>query len=295
MAGSARFPIFVINVRKPVLMTLQTILIVDDDPFIQAYMAKVINELGYEVITANNGKSGLETAGALLPDLILLDWNMPEMDGIETLSRLKQNHKTKMIPAIMVTGIMTSHENMKTALDAGVVDFLRKPFEKTELITRIRSVLKCNTFYDEAIARKDKQLTSATLQLAQQNELTKVIYTKLETLREQTRETDAALSDSINFLLADIKSRYATFNWEKFQEQFNAIHESFYKNLLSRHKDLTPAEMKLCTLLRLNLDTKEIAAISVQSYDSVRVARTRLRNTLTIDSEENLVSYLMQF
>ena len=76
-------------------MTLQTILIVDDDPFIQAYMAKVINELGYEVITANNGKSGLETAGALLPDLILLDWNMPEMDGIETLSRLKQNHKTK--------------------------------------------------------------------------------------------------------------------------------------------------------------------------------------------------------
>lgn len=276
-------------------MAIRTILIADDDQANRDYLSRAVADLGFRVLHAGNGRQVVEIADSTTLCLVLLDWFMPVMDGMEALVQLRHNPQTRMIPVIMVTAVMTTPENMKMAFDAGVTDFLRKPFVKAELLARIKSVLHCHNFYDETILQKNKQLNTAALQIAQQNEFIKSIFAKLEQFRETIRETDPSLSESIDSMIADNKSKYSAFNWDKFQEQFNSIHQSFFKNLLSRHKGLTPAEMKLCSLLRLNLDTKEIAAITVQTYDSVRVARTRLRNSLSIHNEENLVSYLMQF
>lgn len=84
-----------------------------------------------------------------LPDLIITDWEMPEMDGIQFISQLKSNNNTKDIPVIMCTGIMTSSDQLQLAMETGAVDFIRKPIDKTELIARVKSNLLLSEKYHE--------------------------------------------------------------------------------------------------------------------------------------------------
>lgn len=83
--------------------------------------------------------------------------------------------------------------------------------------------------------------------------------------------------------------------WVQFDEQFRKVRPSFLKNFINTQPDLTPAEIKLASLLCLNLNTKEIAGILSQTYDSVRVSRTRLRKKLNLETEDGLVAYLLKF
>ena len=95
----------------------------------------------YQIIEADDGIKAVALAESEMPDLIIMDWNMPIMDGIEALKTIKHCVKTKDIPVIMITGVMASSENMMTALKEGANEFLRKPFEKIELKARIQAVL----------------------------------------------------------------------------------------------------------------------------------------------------------
>ncbi|UTW63958.1 response regulator [bacterium SCSIO 12741] len=120
-----------------------TILVVDDDP----NNIRVINEYlleqrpAREVLNATSGKLALKLAETVHPDLIVMDWEMPEMSGIEVIKRLKSQDSTRSIPVIMATGVMTSSQDLDTALAAGAVDYIRKPIDKVELAARIRTVL----------------------------------------------------------------------------------------------------------------------------------------------------------
>jgi two-component system, sensor histidine kinase and response regulator len=124
--------------KKPLL------LIADDQPDNLKIIKDILNqeEEKYTFITVPNGRVLVEIAIKKLPDLIITDWEMPEMNGLEAIRLLKKEETTKDIPVIMYTGIMTSTENLKVALDAGAVDFVRKPIEPTELIARVQSMLQ---------------------------------------------------------------------------------------------------------------------------------------------------------
>jgi DNA-binding CsgD family transcriptional regulator len=76
--------------------------------------------------------------------------------------------------------------------------------------------------------------------------------------------------------------------------RFQNVHIDFYKNLGEKFPDLSPNELKMCAFLKLNMSTKEIAALTYQSQDSIRQARSRLRQKLGVAKEENLVLYLSQ-
>jgi DNA-binding CsgD family transcriptional regulator len=76
---------------------------------------------------------------------------------------------------------------------------------------------------------------------------------------------------------------------------FGVKFASWVKNLTEKHPNMTSSELKLCALIRMNLGSKEIADISHQTYDSIRVARTRLRKKLNINKNETLIGYLMKF
>ena len=134
------------------------ILIVDDEPknlhTIIDIFAK--SNLPYKIINSPNGKIALNLVEKKLPDLIITDWKMPEMDGIEFIKQLKKKDKTKDIPVIMCTGIMTSSENLETALNAGAVDYIRKPVDKIELIARTKANLHLSESY-----KKIKELNKA--------------------------------------------------------------------------------------------------------------------------------------
>jgi CheY-like chemotaxis protein/DNA-binding CsgD family transcriptional regulator len=122
-------------------MSNSKLLLVDDEPLNLKLYDKMLKDFNFQVITAANGQECLEKVNEHFPDLILLDWNMPVMDGIEALEILKKDDVTKDIPVLMITGVMTSSEDLALAMSVGAIDFLKKPFDKLELSARVRNIL----------------------------------------------------------------------------------------------------------------------------------------------------------
>lgn len=116
------------------------ILVVDDDQKVLDQLQSQLEENGYDVATALNGKSALEQVEKAQPDLITLDVMMPEMDGYETCFHLKENPDTSKIPVIMVT----SRGKMKsrlTGMSFGADFYIAKPFEIDELLKLMQKAL----------------------------------------------------------------------------------------------------------------------------------------------------------
>lgn len=120
---------------------MKRILVIDDLPENVFMLQDRLEHEGYEIITAYDGKSGIEKAQTELPDLILLDVMMPDINGIEVCKTLVNNKKTSDIPIILVTA-KTGAEDTKDGLDAGAYDYIKKPFNKIELLARVKSALK---------------------------------------------------------------------------------------------------------------------------------------------------------
>ena len=122
-------------------MSHSKLLLVDDEPLNLKLYEKMLKDHDSQIITATNGQDCLDKVREHFPDLILLDWNMPVMDGIEALEILKKDDSTKDIPVLMITGVMTSSEDLAFAMSVGAIDFLKKPFDKLELSARVRNIL----------------------------------------------------------------------------------------------------------------------------------------------------------
>lgn len=116
------------------------ILIADDSKLVLSLVKNILEGSGcnYSVITAQDGNEAIHSVSTDLPDLILMDWQMPNLTGIEALLQLKKNPKTADIPVIM----LTASESTTEAFDAGAIDFIQKPFNKNELLARVRSVVE---------------------------------------------------------------------------------------------------------------------------------------------------------
>jgi two-component system KDP operon response regulator KdpE len=114
------------------------ILVVDDDPQIRRVMKATLVSHGYEVIEARTGEEGLELAGKESPNLVLLDMNMPGMDGLETCRALRA---VSDVPVIVLT-VRNTEKDKVAALDAGGDDYVTKPFGIEELLARIRAALR---------------------------------------------------------------------------------------------------------------------------------------------------------
>lgn len=122
-------------------MSNAKVLLVDDEPLNLKLYEKMLKEHDFQISKATNGIECLEKAQENFPDLIIMDWNMPVMHGIEALEILKKNPETNDIPVIMVTGVMTSPEDLAYAMTLGANDFLKKPFDKQELNARVKNIL----------------------------------------------------------------------------------------------------------------------------------------------------------
>jgi len=141
----------------------------------------------------------------------------------------------------------------------------------------------------EDLEYKDKELATNVLYLLKKNELILSISKKLHTL---VNELDEKNSATLSGIISDMSSNANKDIWEEFEVRFKEIHADFYNTLGQRYPDLTPNEFRLCAFLKLNMTNKEIAAITYQTPDSLRMARYRLRKKLKLSREENLVSFL---
>jgi len=147
------------------------ILVVDDQPTNLKVMAGVLSE-EYTLSIANNGINALKMLEKRIPDLILLDIMMPEMDGYEVCRRLKENEKTKDIPVIFLTA-KTEIEDVVKGFEYGAVDYIFKPFHTTEMKVRVRNHL--NLFHSKnEIKQMNQKLLEAQEDLKKVNSLLEI-------------------------------------------------------------------------------------------------------------------------
>lgn len=126
--------------------TGEKILLVDDDVDNLKIVGRLLEKEGYQVATADSGLEGLQTIEQYQPDLVLLDVNMPGMDGLETIQVLKRKENTAAV--VFVTANTTTDDVIR-GLDAGALDYVSKPFSGMELLARVRAQLRVKKLQDE--------------------------------------------------------------------------------------------------------------------------------------------------
>jgi len=125
-----------------------TILIVDDDAAYRKLMVGLLRTQGFEVVTASDGEAALTEFARHEPDLVLLDVDMPRLNGFEVCRKLKQKPESRLTPVVLVTGLAATEDRIR-GLEAGADDFLSKPVDRNELLARVRSLLTLKSYTDE--------------------------------------------------------------------------------------------------------------------------------------------------
>lgn len=118
-----------------------TILVVEDEPAIQELISYGLRQAGHETFCAGDAEQAMKIVNDVLPDLVLLDWMLPGMSGIEFAKMLRQVPRTKNIPIIMLTA-RTEESDKVSGLEVGADDYITKPFSPRELVARIKAVLR---------------------------------------------------------------------------------------------------------------------------------------------------------
>jgi two-component system phosphate regulon response regulator PhoB len=130
-------------------MTNSSILIIEDEEDIRELVVHALAKAGFKLLQAGNGREGFVLAIDHHPDLVLLDWMMPEVNGIETLRRLRRDARTASIPVIMLSA-KAEVDHKSEGLDAGADDYLAKPFSPKELVSRVKAVLRRSGSLDKS-------------------------------------------------------------------------------------------------------------------------------------------------
>ncbi|HBZ65333.1 MAG TPA: hypothetical protein DEO70_00730 [Bacteroidales bacterium] len=283
------------------------VLIADDEPQNIKDIFEVLKKENYQLLVAPNGKIAVEVAEKHRPQAIIMDWDMPEMDGIEAVKMLRCSPGTKLTPIIMATGKMTTPENLQMALESGANDFIRKPFDNIEIIARVKSMISLNQEHQENINLhkeisqqqierikyqleiNSQALSTLKLKIITDAEGHEHLIKSLNTLRDHVTETGGKM---ISKIISSYKAKSSAVNWDELESLFVKVHHSFYNNLQSRIPDLSPAERRLCGLIKLNMTTKEISAVSNQSADTIKKTKYRLKKKLGLDAADSLNNFI---
>ena len=151
-----------------------TLLVADDDRFVHLFIESVFESEyhDFQIISAFNGKEVCEIVSTQSIDLIIMDWEMPVMSGIEALECLKSDPNAADIPVI----IITTTGKLQQAFEAGAIDFIRKPLDKTELLVRVKSALsmfkliKQLVMQAEILEEQSKELENKNKELSEQQD-----------------------------------------------------------------------------------------------------------------------------
>ena len=289
-------------------MNTTTILVVDDQPEYLKTYATIFFEEGapYKIISAINGKMALDLAKEEHPDVIIMDWQMPVMDGLTALKELKKIPELREIPVIIASGIMLESADPKKALEAGASDYIRKPINKTELLARTHSHLRIAGYINTI---RDQEYTL----LKERDERMNIMAESSRALSQQIREMIGVFTNERDRMIGEIRTlrkkgmpehdivdrilQNLTQNQQVFKHYLesgkqHAEEDRYIRQLLQKHPSLLPSEVELCLLLKKNLSSKEIASITFKTPNTIKVARSKLRQKLDLGTNGNLYNYL---
>ena len=162
------------------------LLLVDDQPANLDVLRRVLENQGYRIMLAPSGQVALKSAARALPDLILLDVMMPEMDGYEVCRRLKADAATRDIPVIFITANDQS-EGLVDGFNAGAVDYVAKPFREEEVLMRVQTHLRISGL-SRALAEKNEELESKNRELEEEVARRRTLTGQLSLVAEREAE-----------------------------------------------------------------------------------------------------------
>jgi tetratricopeptide (TPR) repeat protein len=177
-----------------------------------------------------------------------------------------------------------------TLLLSGAVIWLiyKRQKEATREVGRVKqsSEESIEKLHDNLIT-KERELTTKTISINQKNQILEGLITELDKLKNNN-----PTPSSIIQLQNQLKTELSPNSWKEFEIQFNDVHPGFQNQLLKRFPELSPSERRLCSFLRLDMNTREIASLTGQSLKSIEVARTRIRKKMNLSREENLSNFI---
>ncbi|MBN2805376.1 MAG: response regulator [Prolixibacteraceae bacterium] len=271
------------------------LLVVDDDPFVIEFVTNVLIDYQYDIMAAYDGEAAIRIVEKEHPDLIIMDWEMPRKNGIETIRHLKSKPEISDIPVIMITGRMNTKHDLKAAFDAGAIDFIHKPIEPIELIARTNSMLLLYKYYKESIRNKDWELTLLSNSVHHNEKIMNQMTEMCNKLEDAVQVVDVEKYRKIRSKIKQLGSNLNNNTWEHFQLYFKNVYPNFIDHLLNDFPKLTPEEIKLCHFLRMNMSTKEIASITNKEIHSIDIARYRLRKKLNLERDVKFNEFLQQY
>ncbi len=272
------------------------ILIVDDREYDRILYKEYLDGCNYVFDELDDGDLVMNYLTSSIPDVIILDWQMSRMDGVEVLKLLRYHRNYKHIPIVVITG-QESIEVLETAFDYGCSDFLIKPVNQKELKVRIQNALR----------QKDK-LTNILSQNSNLEELNQLLQKNQDPVEHRSVvELNKAKS-----LLLDLKEKMKVFSASNGQKNISgAINEidqfllveserpainadqAFNKKLLSICPSLTTLDLQHCNLIRNNLSNQEIAELLFVEIKSLQTTRYRIKKKIGLEKNINLKSYLL--
>ncbi|WP_413160574.1 response regulator [Capilliphycus salinus ALCB114379] len=178
------------------------ILVVDDTPANLRLLSKMMTEYGYNVRQAINGKMALTAVQAVKPDLILLDINMPDMNGYEVCEKLKSNEETASIPVIFLSALDDALDKVK-AFQVGGADYVTKPFQLEEILVRIQNQLTIQNLQNQLL-HQNHQLKTALNEL-QVTQAQLVQHEKMVSLMQLVAGIAHEINNPISFISGNIE------------------------------------------------------------------------------------------
>lgn len=191
------------------------LLIVEDDPDILKLLDTTLRFKGYRVVTARNGKEGLEAIQKERPATVIADIMMPKLDGFGLVHRIRINPKTRDIPVVFITATYVAPEDREFALHIGATRFIQKPVDLDDFLATIADVLKQGAavtveplnevdFYQEYRKRLETKLAEKNRQIAREEHLLKTPSAEDEAFLRASLRHAIAERDELKLLLAQI-------------------------------------------------------------------------------------------
>ncbi len=191
--------------KKPISAEAE-ILVVDDTPASLRLLSEVLTQRGYRVRPATDGALALTSVAAKTPDLILLDINMPGMDGYEVCRRLKADEKGSRIPVIFISGFGDTHQKV-AGFEAGGIDYITKPFEAEEVLARVgthlrlrqaeESLRNAHNTLELRVQERTAELQASNQALRESEEKARRAFEEVEVLKSQLELHNTYLQEAV--------------------------------------------------------------------------------------------------
>ncbi|MEO1559162.1 MAG: response regulator, partial [Cyanobacteria bacterium J06632_19] len=244
------------------------ILVVDDTPANLEVMGETLSLANYDVSAVTSGKRALKQLQHEIPSLILLDIQMPEMDGFETCEKIKANPNTADIPIIFITALSDT-ESIVKGFSLGAVDYITKPFKEKELLARVQTHLKLyvlNEYLEEQVDNRTAELQIA-LEQVHQSKLQLVQHEKMSALGNLVSGVAHEINNPLGFLNGSIS------NAKEYLGDFLDYLELYQKN----HPPVSPNLQEKASEIDLDYLLEDFPNL----LDSMKTAIDRIQNIST--------------